>query len=69
MTRRPWSAASSAALYPAVFREYMEFREQYSDVSVLPTRQYLAPMAIGEEIDVEIVSPHFVDPDGERLRG
>ena len=23
----------------------------------------------GEEIDVEVVSPHFVDPDGERLRG
>jgi len=23
----------------------------------------------GEETEVEIVSPHFVDPDGERLRG
>ena len=23
----------------------------------------------GKETDVEIVSPHFIDPDGERLRG
>jgi pyruvate carboxylase len=44
----------SAALYPKVFSEYMEFRETFSDVSVLPTRRYLAPMAIGEEIGVEI---------------
>jgi hypothetical protein len=23
----------------------------------------------GENIEVEVVSPHFVDPDGEKLRG
>ncbi|MCB9566991.1 MAG: pyruvate carboxylase [Myxococcales bacterium] len=44
----------SAALYPAVFREYMDFRELYSDVSRLPTRAYLAPLQIGEELSVEI---------------
>jgi len=44
----------SAALYPKVFDEYMEFREQYSDVSLLPTRSFLASMDKGEEIDFDI---------------
>lgn len=44
----------SAALYPKVFDEYMAFRELYADVTVLPTRSFLAKMAIGEEISVEI---------------
>ncbi len=44
----------SAAMYPKVFAEYLAFRETHSDVSVLPTRSFLAPMSIGEEIGVEI---------------
>ena len=44
----------SHALYPQVFGEYMEFRERYSDVSVLPTRSFIAPPAINEEISFEI---------------
>ncbi|MEM6797080.1 MAG: pyruvate carboxylase, partial [Acidobacteriota bacterium] len=44
----------SAALYPQVFREYLEFRARYSDISVLPTRSFLAPLERGEEIDFEI---------------
>ncbi|MCA9662232.1 MAG: pyruvate carboxylase, partial [Myxococcales bacterium] len=44
----------SAAIYPAVFREYMDFRRRYSDVSKLPTAAYFAPLAIGEELSVEI---------------
>jgi pyruvate carboxylase len=44
----------SAALYPKVFAEYMEFREQYGDMSVLPTRFFFAPAAIGEEWSVDI---------------
>ena len=44
----------SAALYPAVFAEYMAFREQYADVSKVPTRAFFAPLPIGEEISVEI---------------
>ncbi len=44
----------SSALYPKVFHEYMEFKERYSDVSVLPTRTFLAPLEVGEEISVEI---------------
>ena len=44
----------SAALYPAVFDEYMRFRNDYSDVSLLPTRNFIAPMRLGEETSVEI---------------
>jgi len=44
----------SAALYPKVFSEFMAFRELHSDVSVLPTRQFLGPLEIGEEFTVEI---------------
>ena len=44
----------SAALYPKVWEEYRSFRDRYADVSVLPTRAFLAPMEVGEEISVEI---------------
>jgi len=44
----------SAALYPKVFAEYMAFRRDYSDVALLPTRNFIAPMKLGEEIDFEI---------------
>ncbi|EDM77474.1 pyruvate carboxylase [Plesiocystis pacifica SIR-1] len=45
---------ASAALYPKVFAEYMGFRRDYSDVSLLPTRNFIAPMRLGEEISFEI---------------
>jgi len=32
-------------------------------------RMYACHTVKGENIEVEVVSPHFVDPDGERLRG
>ncbi|MEM6456095.1 MAG: pyruvate carboxylase [Acidobacteriota bacterium] len=44
----------SAALYPQVFDDYMNFRRDFGDVSVLATRQVLQPLAIGEEIMIEI---------------
>lgn len=44
----------SAAIYPQVFDEYMTFRKQYSDVSVLPTRNFLSEMEVGEEIHFDI---------------
>ena len=44
----------SAALYPKVFDEYMQFRIAHSDISVLPTRICFAPMEVGEEAAVEI---------------
>jgi pyruvate carboxylase len=44
----------SAALYPEVFRDYRQHRERFGDVSILPTRAFLAPLSIGEEIAVDI---------------
>ncbi|MEZ5987605.1 MAG: pyruvate carboxylase [Planctomycetota bacterium] len=44
----------SAAMYPAVFDEFVAFRDRFSDVSVVPTRQFLAPLEPGEEIVFEI---------------
>ncbi len=44
----------SYALYPKVFRDYLSSREEYHDLSVLPTRYFLLPMKAGEEIAVEI---------------
>ena len=44
----------SAALYPAVFRDYLAFRAQFADVARLPTRAFFAPLPIGEELSVEI---------------
>jgi pyruvate carboxylase len=44
----------SAALYPKVFAEYRDMVSQYGDLSVLPTRYFLAKPEIGEEFHVEI---------------
>ena len=44
----------SAALYPKVFAEFMAFRELHSDISVIPTRQFLGPIEVGDEFTVEI---------------
>jgi pyruvate carboxylase len=45
---------TSAALYPTVFDDYRAFRDEFSDVSLIPTRYFLAPPKIGEEFTVEI---------------
>ena len=44
----------SAALHPDVLREYYQFRAKYGDVSMIPTRHFVAPMKIGEEISIDI---------------
>ena len=44
----------SSALYPAVFADWTDYREQYGDVEIIPTRLFLEPMRIGEEVAVEI---------------
>ncbi|WP_323137497.1 biotin/lipoyl-containing protein [Paraliomyxa miuraensis] len=66
----------SAALYPKVFDEYMQFRIEHSDISVLPTRNCFAPMEKGEEILVEIERGKTLivqlatvgEPDAEGIR-
>jgi len=38
-------------------------------VTAVGTRMRAVNLVAGTETEVEIVSPHFVDPEGERLRG
>lgn len=52
----------SAALYPKVFDEYIEFVDKYSRfVEKLPTRAFLAPLDVDEEIDVELSQGNIVN--------
>ncbi|KAL8283201.1 hypothetical protein RQP46_005979 [Phenoliferia psychrophenolica] len=44
----------SYAMYPQVYEEFKTFTEKYGDLSVLPTRYFLAPPPIGEEVHVVI---------------
>lgn len=46
----------SYLLYPEVFSKFDQFRETYSDVSVLPTPAFFYGLHSGEEITVEIES-------------
>ena len=46
--------AMSAALYPKVFDEYMEFILEYGKLSAMPTRQFFVGPEIGEDTTVEI---------------
>ncbi|MFO7765927.1 MAG: pyruvate carboxylase [Pelovirga sp.] len=44
----------SAVLYPGVYEEYDRFRQEYSDVSVLPTPVFFYGLDVGDEVTVEI---------------
>lgn len=45
---------ASYAMYPKVFEDYRKWIDQYGDLSVLPTRYFLARPEIGEEFNVEL---------------
>lgn len=45
---------ASYAMYPKVFEEYRKFVNKYGDLSVLPTRYFLARPEVGEEFNVEL---------------
>jgi len=45
---------ASYAMYPKVFEDYRKFVAKYGDLSVLPTRYFLAAPAVGEEFHVEL---------------
>ncbi|KAL8764874.1 MAG: hypothetical protein Q9209_007837 [Squamulea sp. 1 TL-2023] len=45
---------ASYAMYPKVFEDYRKFVSKYGDLSVLPTRYFLARPEIGEEFSVEL---------------
>jgi len=44
----------SAALYPKVFKEYLEFTASHGDLSALPTQYFILPMTPGEEVSWEM---------------
>ncbi|OJJ83902.1 pyruvate carboxylase [Aspergillus glaucus CBS 516.65] len=48
------SDVASYAMYPKVFEDYKKFVQKYGDLSVLPTRFFLARPEIGEEFHVEL---------------
>ncbi|PWY86129.1 pyruvate carboxylase pyc [Aspergillus heteromorphus CBS 117.55] len=45
---------ASYAMYPKVFEDYKKFVQKFGDLSVLPTRYFLAKPEIGEEFHVEL---------------
>ena len=45
---------ASYAMYPKVYEDYRKFVTKYGDLSVLPTRYFLARPEIGEEFSVEL---------------
>ncbi|KAG7757018.1 hypothetical protein KL930_003952 [Ogataea haglerorum] len=45
---------ASYNMYPKVFESFKKIQEKYGDLSVLPTRFFLAPPKLNEEISVEI---------------
>lgn len=45
---------SSAALYPKVFDEYVQTFLKFGDLSVLPTRLFLAPIEVDQEVLIEL---------------
>ena len=46
--------ALSAVLYPGVFEEFDRFRQEYSDVSVLPTPVFFYGLDVGDEVTIDI---------------
>jgi pyruvate carboxylase len=45
---------ASYVMYPKVFEDYKKFTHKYGDLSVLPTKYFLAKPEIGEEFHVEL---------------
>lgn len=45
---------ASYNMYPKVYEDFQKIKEQFGDLSVLPTKNFLSPPEIGEEIEVTI---------------
>ena len=57
--KEKWNVTSeydvaSYIMYPKVFEDYRKFVDQYGDLSVLPTKYFLARPEVGEEFYVEL---------------
>ena len=44
----------SAAMYPDVFKTYRSVKAQYGDLGCMPTRLFLTPMKVDEEVSFEV---------------
>jgi len=42
----------SAVMYPKVFEDFMAATTEFGDLSALPTRAFVEPMEVGEEVDL-----------------
>ena len=42
----------SAVMYPKVFEDFMAATTEFGDLSALPTRNFVEPMEVGEEVDL-----------------
>eukprot|EP01126_Amoeba_proteus_P019317 TRINITY_DN1994_c0_g1_i2.p1 TRINITY_DN1994_c0_g1~~TRINITY_DN1994_c0_g1_i2.p1 ORF type:complete len:1021 (-),score=266.22 TRINITY_DN1994_c0_g1_i2:158-3220(-) len=49
----------SSVQFPAVFEDYVHHSKQFGNVSVLPTRQFLEPMQIGEKVSFTCLRKNF----------
>ncbi|SSD60744.1 Pyruvate carboxylase 2 [Saccharomycodes ludwigii] len=45
---------ASYNMYPKVYEDFQKMKEKYGDLSILPTRNFLSPPVVGEEIVVTI---------------
>lgn len=45
---------ASYNMYPKVYENFQKIKETYGDLSALPTRSFLSPLDIGEEIEITI---------------
>ena len=39
-------------MYPKVFEDFMAATSEFGDLSALPTRNFVEPMEVGEEVDL-----------------
>ena len=44
----------SAVMYPKVFEDFMAATNEFGDLSALPTRAFVEPMEVGEEVDLSV---------------
>ena len=45
---------ASYNMYPKVYEDFQKIKEKYGDLSVLPTKSFLSPLDVDEEIEVTI---------------
>lgn len=57
----------SAAMYPAVCKEFLNFKSKYGPVDKFPTRIFLTGPKVGEEFEVTIAQGKTKQSKTERI--